>query len=216
MIKVIVFDFDGVLVDSNRIKFDFFFELFPVFDHAARAALKETLIFMRERSRFDILRDIFSRLGVSGDKKENKVVEYALKYDEKVRSAITKIGLVPYAHNTISRLSSQYRIYINSATPESSLLKTVAVLEIRDFFKEIYGGPATKEENLKKIMEAENVKGNETVVIGDGESDRRSAEACDCFFIGIPNAFNKWNGSGMHTARDVRECEIILSSFNKY
>ena len=56
-IKVIVFDFDGTLVDSNRLKYDAFFELFTD-DPNHVLTIRKVLSAKKEQSRFIILEEI--------------------------------------------------------------------------------------------------------------------------------------------------------------
>ena len=59
--KVIVFDFDGTLIDSNRLKYDAYFELFPK-DKLHSQAIETVLATKYEESRFSILAEILHSL----------------------------------------------------------------------------------------------------------------------------------------------------------
>ena len=58
-------------------------------------------------------------------------------------------------------------------------------LKLDIFFEALFGYPQKKEVTLKNIMNQYTVSASEVVVIGDGESDRISAEKNDCHFFHI-------------------------------
>ena len=81
-IQVIVFDFDGTLIDSNQLKYDAYFKLFPADDRHApiiRVVLSEIF----EQSRYVILEEILLRLAYRKDALlREKVKELAGFYNE--------------------------------------------------------------------------------------------------------------------------------------
>ncbi|MBU1179232.1 HAD-IA family hydrolase [Patescibacteria group bacterium] len=188
-IKVWVFDFDGTLVDSNDIKYNAFFKLFPE-NKKTKKVIKKVLSEIGKKSRFEILRQIFLELKNPANKINGLVREYAEKYNQMVQKEI----LLAYDAKTteiIKNLSDSCVLYINSATPEESLLQTVKNLGIARFFRGIYGQPGTKKENLKKIISQEKVKSKEVVVVGDGEDDHDSAKSLGCLFIKVTEPLTK-------------------------
>src|SRR3989344_6767593 len=117
--KIVVFDFDGVIVDSNHVKRNAWFEIFPDSFSISRGQIEETLERMGGYTRFGILRDIFSKKGIGDHEKiETLVNEYAQKFDEQVQSGII---FMPEVKETLPRLAAQAVLYVNSATPHESL-----------------------------------------------------------------------------------------------
>ena len=100
---------------------------------------------------------------------------------------------VPGAISALEKLSGDLNLYINSATPQLAIEKIIEKLGWRKYFRGIYGHPpSAKLNNLKKIIELENVVPRNVVVVGDGPSDLEVAKACGTCFIGIKGEFNKW------------------------
>ncbi len=96
-IKIIVFDFDGTLVDSNRLKHDAFSEVFPADEHHAQT-VQQVLSEMKEQSRFVILEEILQRLGVErGAGLRTKVKELAGRYNEIVINGAKNCPEMPAA-----------------------------------------------------------------------------------------------------------------------
>lgn len=211
MIKIIVFDFDGVIVDSNKLKKEVWFNLFPESDTRAQKIVKNAL-YRRfgEETRFNILRRIFENFGTPLFTRELLVNHYADKYNDLVQQGIAEKGFKVGILETLDLLSKKYALYINSGTPQLALQESVSRLKIQNFFKGVYGRPPSKEENLKKIMNAERVKGEDVLVVGDNEEDRQSAESCDCHFIGVANEFNGWAKTSFPAISSLIEIKNLI------
>lgn len=201
-IKTIVFDFDGVLVDSNSLKRDAYFELFDDKEGISRSMIEST---WKEKggniiTRFEFLGQIFSKLNRPESERDIFVKSYADKYNEIVQSEIAAGGLAKGVRELLAGLSVKYHLFINSATPDFALIRTVKKLGIAKFFKGVYGVDMigfksvtdSKITNLKNILALEKIVGNETVYVGDGDVDLKAALSCECYFFGIPNEHNNW------------------------
>jgi len=189
-IKIIVFDFDGTLVDSNRLKHDAFFEVFPADEHHART-VQRVLSEMNEQSRFVILEVILQRLGLKkGAGLGRKVKELADRYNEIVISGAKNCPEMPAAETVLKSLSGRYRLYLSSMTPDKELKEIVRFRNWSGYFEDIYGYPHQKSATIQQIMERENARPGQVVVVGDGNSDRQSADANACCFVQVTPDFN--------------------------
>lgn len=193
-IKVVVFDFDGTLVDSNHFKGNAWFAVFKD-DPKIPPSLVADVLARNLGTRFDIVRDILVRSGIPSSKIESLVDKYAARFDDLVQHAIADRGLISGADETLNVLSSQYCLYVNSGTSAPALLASVEGLGIKKYFKGVHGTPPTKEENLRVILGREGIVPEELVVVGDGEGDWRSAQSCGTFFIAVASGFHDWGNA---------------------
>jgi HAD superfamily hydrolase (TIGR01549 family) len=213
MIKVLVFDFDGVIADSNRPKYEAWFQLFPASEGVSPELIKKVLDRVKF-TRFDILRQIFTELKRPADKIEQLVKIYAEKYNRLAQAGIGKVGLFPEVPQVLEGLSKNYKLYLNSATPDEALAETVNKLGIARFFKQIFGiSFASKEDNLRQITTKEKVAGEEIVFVGDADSDYRAAANCGCLFVGMVNEFNNWQNQNFPLISNLGELSEAIKRF---
>lgn len=211
MIKVVVFDFDGVLADSNRLKHDAYFAVLPESDHSLVNAVfadKDVV-----QSRAAVFRAVFAKKGLLAEKLDFEVSRFSGFYNNVVQDGIEKMGLVPGAEDALRKLSDKYALYINSGTPEDALLETVVRLGIGHFFKGVFGRKnldSKKSEVLKEIMEKEKVLPEEVLMVGDADSDFDAATEACCRFSGVANDFNSWQKKEFPLIQNISEIVKFL------
>jgi phosphoglycolate phosphatase-like HAD superfamily hydrolase len=189
-IRVIVFDFDGTLIDSNPLKYNAYFELFLKDEWHAKT-IRQVLSEIFEASRYVILEEILRRLGgkAATDVKQ-KVSELADQYNDIVLVGAKTCPEKPGAEKILKTLVREYKLYISSTTPDAALKEIIRFRKWDGYFEDIFGYPHEKSKTLKHIMEREAVKGPDLLVVGDGESDRKSALDNSCLFIHVAEGFH--------------------------
>ena len=95
MRRIIVFDFDGVLVDSDKLKQDAFFDLFSRADAKTCSFIKKVISETPFHfSRFEILKEIFVKMGYAFESIQKRVDAYEQKYRLIVRNKILAQGVI--------------------------------------------------------------------------------------------------------------------------
>ncbi|MBI4114612.1 MAG: HAD family hydrolase [Candidatus Niyogibacteria bacterium] len=221
MIKVIVFDFDGVIVDSTKLKHEAWFSFFPKENQEAHAALQKVNPMLKQESRYTIFRAILREMNAPEHTIEPLVTQYADEYGRRVEDAIVQNGFMPGVEATLPTLAQTYPLYINSGTPERALMRLIDRLGIVKYFKVIYGRSEagdegiihSKEGNFKKIIAKEKTDARDMVLIGDSDIDVRAAESAGCAFIGFSNETNGWgNEQPFPVLRDLRDVIPLLQT----
>lgn len=181
MIKHVVFDFDGTLVDSNEIKIDAFAEIAKEFDRGL-----EALAAVRgdggPQGRFAAFERFSQQIGASDPVRMGK--DLAARYSQLCEDRISCCPSCPGAPEVIGALRDMdCKVYLNSATPEVALLPILRRRGWLELFDKAKGLPVSKTENLLIMMKAVGARPEECVVIGDKDDDAQSAAAYGCRYI---------------------------------
>lgn len=188
-IRSIVFDFDGTLIDSNRLKYDAYFELFPAQDRHARI-IRDVLSESFEETRYVILEEILRRLGVDDNFSLMKQVsKLAEQYNDIVLAGAKTCPEKTGAEEALKKFAPLYRLYVSSTTPEASLKEIIRFRKWDGYFRGVFGYPHKKSETLLRIMALEKLRNDEVLVVGDGESDRASALKNGSPFVHVTEDF---------------------------
>ena len=229
MSNVVVFDFDGVLSRlSESFKKDAWGELFPPHSemHADFRAAESEFGGGRGGSRYDILRSVYAKKGLTGEELENKVLREEERFDGIVQRKITQEGIRPEDKLLLEQLKNNgFRLYINSATPKERLEKTIENLGLAHIFgrKQILGQPSLKDENLKLIADKERLGPSDKMLfIGDSTNDFLAVEKFNglrykeivCGFFGFENKINKGE---LHSEKFsvIHDLSEIMSFFSE-
>jgi len=194
MIKLIILDFDGVIIESANIKHEAFIEIFQDYE-IVLDDIVEYLLQNKATSRYAKFRDIYENfIGEEYNRQIEK--ELGDKFSEIVFQKVIEASFVKGAEEFLKYFSKNYPIYIASNTPQEELNRILERRKIKKYFKEAYGSPpGTKIEFINEILKRENALPNEVVYIGDMIEDYRIAKQLNIFFIGRKNleSFNDFN-----------------------
>jgi phosphoglycolate phosphatase len=193
-IAVVVFDFDGVLVQSNQVKEDGFRIAFEDLD-VPQAFIDACRAVWPDGNRFQIIREMIQRLrneeklGTSASV-DDQVADYAERYNDICENYASTCPEVRGATDTLRTMSNVIPLYVNSLTLETPLRRIVEKRGWTVFFRNVLGSPRNKIENLQSILQAENVEASGMLFVGDGARDQRAALEVGCRFVGVRNSFN--------------------------
>lgn len=179
----IVFDFDGVILQSTAIKSEAFAALFadeP--EHVpAIVALHEAHGGISRFRKFDwIYRDI---LGKPLDPLSRDAL--GARFEALVFERLCTCPFVPGAVETLQKLVKKYPLFICSGTPDAELKRIVQARDLTGFFQEVHGSPAEKPDILQDIARTLDCSPRALLFIGDAETDRLAAVAAGTAFTGI-------------------------------
>lgn len=189
MIKAIIFDFDGVILESASIKTDAFAEMVEAYPVEIRKKFVEFHLAhmgISRKVKFQYL--IEELLGESCTK--DKLDALGQKFSEIVHSKILAAPFVPGAREFLKASYKKLFFYIASGTPQEEMRQIVAERGIERYFKAVYGSPATKEEIVERIMQAQGYGNREVLFVGDADTDLFAARALGIHFVGRSTSEN--------------------------
>ena len=190
MIRAIVFDFDGTLVDSNDVKLQTFYEVTKSQDPTG-STVTRILKQFPNKDRYGLFQAIIRELCTKNRTEDSKYLEtlatqWAEDYTVRCEKAIEKCEEISGTSETLRWLSEQrLPIFINSRTPTTTLKRLVTLRSLHLYVSDIYGAPATKSENLRLIQSQTQAQPKEILFVGDSEDDRAAALEVGCHFVGV-------------------------------
>lgn len=181
-ISLIILDFDGVIVESNNIKDTVFQEIFSRYPEQYENVLQyhRTHVSLSRFVKFDYL---LSQTGESGNTelKDKLLSDFSALTLNKMRS----VAFVDGAKDFLENMQGRFPLYLASVTPIEDLEIILDDLNIRSYFKNVYGCPPwNKAGAIKDILQKENTAPQHAVLVGDSYGDQRAATENGIHFIG--------------------------------
>lgn len=209
MLKLIILDFDGVIVESTDIKTEAFRKLFS--NHPEHV---DTIVEYHEKhagvSRYEKFSYIHENI-LKQPLDERKMAELGRRFSVLVVEGIKACPLVPGALEFLEKYSKRVKLFIASSTPEEELQYLVKARGLQKFFRGVYGAPSKKSEIASRIAEEEGVGKGEVLFVGDSAADHAEAEKAGVQFIGrAANLANCPFPKGVKTIRDLNELGTVV------
>ena len=182
MIKAVIFDFDGVLVESVDIKTKAFAGLF---EHEGEDIVKKVISYHLNNagvSRYEKFRYIYKEI-LKRFLSDEEFEMLCKKFAGGVMGGVIKAPYVEGAKEFLGEYFQDYKCFIVSATPQEEIEEIIQKRHIRHFFKAVYGAPAKKNDAVKTILVKENIDPCNAVYVGDAMIDYLAAKENRVAFI---------------------------------
>lgn len=182
--QAIFFDFDGVIINSNRIKTDAFkalFQSYPqeVIDQVVSHHIRHGGISRVEKIEY-VFKEILNR-PLKADELETRATEYSALVVRKVLEA----SWIPGAIDFLKSCPKQLHKFVISGTPEKELKHIIKTRGIEHYFDDILGSPVKKPLHIQQLLSHYTLDKTRCVFIGDAFTDYDAAAECGLMFIGI-------------------------------
>lgn len=166
MIKLIIFDYDGVIVDS----FSNTYEAYKVIAKKLNKSIPDTIEEFRRIYGYNYI-ECHKNLGIT--KKEENAIEGVYRKEILKRNLAMFEGI----DEVLKKLSQKYKLVLISATFRDEVMQKLDSFGITKYFGDIKGKylqdtiRLSKHEKFMRMMKKYNVSAEETLIIGDRNID---------------------------------------------
>lgn len=203
MINAIIFDYDGLLVDTDGLWFE-----------ASKELCKEYSVVVQESDRSDLMRGSLSQYLIN---------KYKLPVTQEVTrpklnaifDKLTNDGIkaLPGAIDLVKHLSKKFPLAVASGTRKERLSASLKTLGILDYFKVVIGNDEVKDgkpspEIYIKAAKELKVNPKDCLVFEDQPKGLAAAKAANMFCIVIPNK-NLKNINYFEADKVFRSLELV-------
>lgn len=206
----IIFDFDGVILESVDVKTDAFRELFRAYPEH-----QEAIVAYHENhlgvSRYHKFAWIYQELlGMMLSPSEEK--RLGQQFSELVLGKLLECPMVP---GTIELLEELKRLriptFVASGTPQEELEWLIERRDLGHYFEEVWGSPTEKPEIINHLIARYEFDRDRVYLIGDGLSDYMAARETSIRFIGRKTPFSTlcWDTYSVPWVDDFRGLETL-------
>ena len=187
MIKQILFDFDGVIIDSMAVRDEGFRYIVKEYNNIL---IEEFIKYHRYNaglSRYVKIRYFYEKM-LGQSISEEKVNELASEFSTIMKERLTTPEII--ITKTVDFIKSIYKdipLHIVSGSDEKELNFLCEALKLDTYFVTIEGSPTPKNDLVSDIMKKYAYDLKETLLIGDSINDYEAAKKSDLYFVGFNN-----------------------------
>lgn len=183
-LKCLVFDCDGVILDSVPVKTKAFGRLVEDFGPEARDRFVMYHTVHGGVSRY-LKFAWFFREFLNRDITPEESTEWGKRFEALALDEVRKCALIPGALETLQKWHGILPMYICTGAPQGEVTQILTERGLEKYFTGIYGSPPVKAILLKNIINAASVLPEETLMVGDASTDRDAAQENDSQFYGV-------------------------------
>tara|TARA_Y100001970_G_C14229429_1_gene857694 strand:- start:1264 stop:1881 length:618 start_codon:yes stop_codon:yes gene_type:complete len=194
-----IFDFDGVIVDSNFVK--------------KEAIYKSVINYTDIENSKKFVKYFIDNSGLPREKKirhffpENISLKIKNKYEDILRNKYKNSNLIPGVVSFIDKLKKNNKdILIMSGGDPKEIKSILKIRKIDHYFNHVYGGPLTKEENFKISNPKKPI-----IFFGDSKHDYLVSLIFNLDFIFVYGYTNQLNWNEFI---DTNKCKDIIKDFD--
>jgi len=187
MIKTILWDFDGVILDSMKIKGNGFLELFKDHDKNNLDLIERYHYENGGISRFKKIKYFYNDI-LNEKINESRVFELAEEFASIIENKIyDKSNLIDETLKFIKHNYKKYNFHIVSGAEHAELNKLCFSFDIAKYFISIDGSPKPKDKLVKNVINSNDYLKEEVILIGDAVTDYKAAQKNNIVFYGYNN-----------------------------
>lgn len=204
--KLVFFDFDGVVLDSARIKTEAFPLVFAEYPQHTQA-ITDYHLANQGISRYEKFEWIYKIL-LKEELSAEKSAELGAKFSKIVLEKVLACNPIPGAIELLTYLKeNSIPAVVASGTPYQELLTIIHQRDLDHFFADIWGSPMKKAEIIKILTGIHGIDPKDCLFLGDASTDYEAAKAMNVPFQAVysPEMEAYWAAEGENTIQDLTD-----------
>lgn len=182
--QALFFDFDGVILDTTRIKSEGFRKLFKEY---SEQVINKIIAYHQLHggiSRVDKI--LYAHETIIGTPLSAIELEaWARQYSELVLEEVIAAPWIAGAKHFLELWPQEIPVFVISGTPEQELLAILERRKMKKFFDEVLGSPTKKVPHIEMLLRKYHVDPESCLFVGDAMTDYNAAKDTCLRFIGI-------------------------------
>ena len=207
--QYIIFDFDGVLVESNEIRFNGFRKLFRDYP---KGQVEQLVNYSKANggvSRYKKIEFFFNTIRKEPISSKS-VNHWANQFSELVTQDILEARPVEGSLEFLEKYFNQFDFAIVSGSDQKELREVCKGRGIDSFFKIILGSPIEKKDNIATLLSDFKWERNKSLYVGDSNNDLEAAKANNIDFIGRSSGLVDWKSYNIRFVSDLSSLYNVL------
>ena len=212
-IRAVVFDFDGVILESADVKTDAFVELYAEHGPDVVAAVRAHHLANLGLSRFKKFEWIAENV-LGAPLSDAERARLGDRFSELALEKVLCAKFVAGAEAALATLAARYPLFVASGTPQDELALIVTRRGLT-CFREVHGTPAEKPAILRDLMRRHELAPREVLFVGDGLTDHKAAAATGVEFLARDTApfHDEWVRLGVRREPDLQRLPELAASW---
>lgn len=181
--EAIVFDFDGVIVESVDVKTRAFASLYAEYGDRIVEQVKAYHILHGGVSRFEKFR-YYHQVLLGKPLSPEEEQQLGDRFSQCVEDAVVNSVYVAGAYEFLEKYHQSLPMFVASGTPDAELKRIISRRNMQQYFKSVHGSPTSKGEIILDIIKKYGFAPESVWMIGDAIADYEGAIAAGVKFVG--------------------------------
>lgn len=211
MIKGIIFDFDGVILESVGVKTEAFRRLFA--DYPDK--IEEIITYHMDQggiSRYRKFEYIYAHI-LKEDLTPERSNELGALFSEYAYQQVVRAPFVSGAEDFLKKYYQQLNLFVATGTPQEEIDSVITERKLTKYFRNVYGSPMTKDVIVRSVLNESGLTPKEVIFVGDAITDFNGAKKAGVPFVGrihpdYENPFKELSVAGL--IKNLYELETLL------
>lgn len=208
----VVFDFDGVLVDSVDVKTRAFAALYTQYGPEVVASVAAYHLAHSGISRFEKFRH-FHRAFLGQALSAEQEAALGLRFAALVEDAVVSAPWVRGAGAFLRKHHRDLPLFVASGTPDEELKRIIERRNAGMYFAGVGGSPLTKAEIITAFVRGAGLDPGRVLMVGDSITDHEGAQGAGTRFLGIADNESTFPRS-VHVLPDLTGLDDFLDALD--